>query len=223
MNPLWSPNGAEVLFQSQRLLPKIGLYVRKADGAEPERLLVARESQLQATDWSPDGRHVLVNERTTGTSRDILSLTMPDDSRLEPWRATEFDEANARFSPGGDWVAYESNQNGSVQVYVGSFANSAVAHRATTAGGRRPIWSRDGQELYYRDPRGQLMVVPIRTTPTLSVGGPQEVFPASSDLELAALGYEVDDQGRFLLGLIDRSSAADTASIVLNWPTLVSR
>jgi serine/threonine protein kinase len=223
MNPLWSPNGAEVLFQSQRLLPKIGLYVRTADGAGPERLLVARESQLQATDWSPDGRHVLINDRTTGKTRDILSLTMPDGSRLEPWRATEFDEADARFSPDGEWVAYESNQNGSLQVYVGSFANSAVAHRATTAGGRRPVWSRDGQELYYRDPRGQLMMVPIRTTPTLSVGAAQEVFPASSDLELGALGYEVDDQGRFLLGLIDRTSAADTASIVLNWPKLVSR
>jgi hypothetical protein len=49
------------------------------------------------------------------------------------------------------------------------------------------------------------------------------VFPASSDLELGGLGYEVDDKGRFLLGLIDRTSAADTASIVLNWPKLVSR
>jgi hypothetical protein len=67
------------------------------------------------------------------------------------------------------------------------------------------------------------MMVPIRTTPTLSVGAPQEVFPASSDLELGGLGYEVDDKGRFLLGLIDRTSAADTASIVLNWPKLVSR
>jgi hypothetical protein len=38
-----------------------------------------------------------------------------------------------------------------------------------------------------------------------------------------ASGYDVDDQGRFLLGLIDRTSAADTASIVLNWPMLVSR
>jgi Tol biopolymer transport system component len=223
MNPLWSPTGAEVLFESQRLLPKIGLYVRKADGAGPERLLVARESQLSVTDWSPDGRHVLINERTTGQSLDILRLTMPDGLHLEPWRATEFDEGYARFSPDGEWVAYESNQNGSGQVYVRSFAKSTVAHGVTTAGGRRPVWSRDGHELYYRDPMGQLMMVTIRTTPTLSVGAPREVFPASSGLELGPLGYDVDDQGRFLLGLIDRTGAADTASIVLNWPTLISR
>ena len=174
-------------------------------------------------DWSPNGRDVLLSARTEGKSWDLMRLAMPNASRLEPWLATDFNESHGRFSPDGTWVAYDSDETGSLQIYVRSFPKPDVWRRVTTSGGIRPVWSRDGKELFYRDPRAHLMAIPIRTPQMLESGAPREVFPVANSFVFGFSNYDVDPQGRFLLDLLDRSPESSTASIVLNWPTLVRR
>ena len=60
------------------------------------------------------------------------------------------DESNGEVSPDGRWLAYQSNESGREEVYVRPFPNVETARRqVSTGGGTRPLWSRNGRELFY--------------------------------------------------------------------------
>ncbi len=42
-------------------------------------------------------------------------------------------------------------------------------------GGRQPVWSRDGSEIFFRS-RRRMLAVPVETEPTFEAGGQQELF-----------------------------------------------
>ncbi len=57
----------------------------------------------------------------------------------------------------------------------------SITHRGFTNGGRQPVWSRDGRELFYRN-ADQMMAVAIETDPELTVGVPKRLFDCQSFL-----------------------------------------
>ena len=60
----------------------------------------------------------------------------------------------------------------------------------SSGGGRRPRWSRDGQELFYAN-GSQLMVVPVlETEPTFRVGTPETVFEGPQFMDGFGLRFE---------------------------------
>ena len=67
------------------------------------------------------------------------------------------------FSPDGRWIAYTSNESGRTEVYVRPFPGGASSGsgkwQISTGGGRYPIWSRNGRELFYENPDSRIMVV----------------------------------------------------------------
>ena len=73
---------------------------------------------------------------------------------------------------------YQSNESGSWEIYVHPFPNVGDARwQVSTQGGRTPVWSRSGDELYYvslLDSR--LMAVPITEGTTFVYGEPAELF-----------------------------------------------
>ncbi len=92
----------------------------------------------------------------------------------------------------------------------------------STDGGREPVWSRDGRELFFRGPRG-MMVVPIETEPTFRAGDPEVLFQQQYFVYLLSRSYDVSPDGqRFLM--IKEGPATDDGSarpaqitVVLNW------
>ncbi len=57
----------------------------------------------------------------------------------------------AKISPDGKWLAYELEESGVSEIYVSPFPDvEADRWKVSTAGGGRPVWSRDGAELIYR-------------------------------------------------------------------------
>lgn len=56
--PVWSPDGKRIVFSS-RLEGIANLYLRAADGAGSDELLLKTAETKQALDWSRDGRFVL--------------------------------------------------------------------------------------------------------------------------------------------------------------------
>ena len=106
--PVWSPDGAQVAFTSNRGGDFLDLYLKPADGtAEAERLLERAGNQFP-TSWSLDG--VLAFSDIGDGGIDVLLLPLggePDTSF-----ATSFTGSSATFSPNGRWVAYKSNESG---------------------------------------------------------------------------------------------------------------
>jgi Tol biopolymer transport system component len=60
-----------------------------------------------------------------------------------------FDEMAGQFSPKGDWIAYQSNANGPIEICVRPFPGPGNQQQVSLGGGSRPRWSPDGTELSY--------------------------------------------------------------------------
>ena len=68
--------------------------------------------------------------------------------------------------------------------------------------GTRPLWGRDGRELFYLDQSRRMTVVSVVSAPTLSFGQPQTLFEtAQLGLEGQQRNFELGPDGkRFLMG-----------------------
>ena len=123
-------------------------------------------------------------------------------SEPEPLVATRANERSARFSPDGRWIAYTSDRSGRDEVYVRQFEpRGETDHLISTAGGREPVWSRDGTELFYRT-GNSLVAVPLEFNAGAS--GRQSrcrLFEANWATDPGGLNqmYDVTPDGRFLV------------------------
>ena len=76
------------------------IYVRNASGTGTEEVLVSPPARSFPTDWSPDGRHVLLMLNGGATRTDIWSYDLLRRTAA-PLLASVFDEGWATFSPDG--------------------------------------------------------------------------------------------------------------------------
>jgi serine/threonine-protein kinase len=117
-------------------------------------------------------------------------------------------------------VAYQSTESGGMEIYVRPFPNvSAGRWQISTGGGFAPLWSHNGQEIYYRNDRS-LMAVAVRTTPTFAPAAPQMVFRLADYVLAGTRGirYDVAPDGRFLLMKDeDGRETRDRIVVVQNW------
>ena len=95
------------------------------------------------------------------TGLDLWALPLAGDRKPFPVLQTPFDETSGQFSPDGRWVAYQSNESKTMQIYVRPFPGSGGQWQVSTEGGSQPRWGPDGKELFYVAPDARLMAVPI--------------------------------------------------------------
>ena len=112
----------------------------------------------EPTDWSPDGRYLIVNTRSgmLGTQGDVWSVSIETGGSSEAILSGPFPESDARISPDGRWLAYVSEETGRKEVYVRAMSGQPRRFLASNSGGSQPVWRRDGRELFYVDLEGQL-------------------------------------------------------------------
>ena len=222
--PLWTPDGARVVFQSDREGP-LGLFQKPADTPGDAERLVTRGNNtgfVQPTSWADEGR-TLVFWEVEASSGDIGLISMEGDRATEPLLATEFSEAAPAVSPDGGWIAYNSNETGQREVYVQRFPTLGGKQTISTDGGRQPLWSPDGRELFYRAPGG-MMRVPVETEQTFTAGTPEVLFETQYYTFLGTRTYDIHPDGhRFLMvkdaARTDESGTPAQSQIVLveNW------
>ncbi len=190
----WSPDGTEIVFSSGIEGGPLNLYVTAADGSgEPERLTES-ETRQQPGSWSSNGVLAFVEERTDG-SRDILILPMDGDSEPTPFhRETPFEEMHPAFSPNGNWLAYTSDENGQGEVLVRPFPAGEPAY--LIGRGRAPVWSPNGDQLFYRAGRG-VMVVEVPGGSISARSRPRVLFegPYLNSNSTPIRGYDVAPDG----------------------------
>jgi len=159
--PVWSPGGNYVIYQ---ILGQ-GIFRVKADGAGKPELLVEGKSVTQTPySISPDGRRLSYMEAGNQGTPDLMTVALDSDGadakpgKPEPFLKTEFVEIDGVFSPDGRWMAYVSNESGSAEVYVRPFPDTGVKWMISNGGGRGPVWSPSGRELYFMGADNRLMV-----------------------------------------------------------------
>jgi len=221
-NPIgvWSPDGRSIAFGSDRFGPT-QLYLQRADKSdEPTRLLESDRLQMPLS-FAPDGR-LLFSEEVPSHRRDIHVLSLDGSRRVQSLVHSPGQDGNAEVSTDGRWLAYDSDESGQFEVYVRPYPNTDGARwQVSVGGGKQPLWSRDGRELFYRDFDGTLLSVPVTDRPTFAAGRPQRVLGDRSYLgggrSLTARTYDVSPDGRRFLLLKAQSSDTPSLVVVVNW------
>jgi len=162
IEPVWAPDGKHIVYRSVQ--PPELWWVR-ADGTAEPQLLRAGNTDLEACSFSPDGKHLAYQEMSPATSHDIsiLPLDLSDPDHPKPGSpqsvlATAASERYPAFSPDGRWIAYDSDESGTQEVYVRRAAASGGKWQVSAGGGNMAMWSRDGHQIFYQSPANQIMV-----------------------------------------------------------------
>jgi serine/threonine-protein kinase len=229
MAPLWSMDGASVLYSSVRSgVPNV--YRQRADGAgTADRVTESRRTQF-LTSIGPNGRQRAMFSFTTGNEA-IGVATLDEGSRI-PVADEQIvvpADANHRFgaeiSPDGRWLAFHSNESGRFEVYVRPFPNvDAGRSQISSDGGTRAACSRDGKELFYLDATGLLTSVRVTVSGNqFSAGAPRRILNTPCVAGLSPRGldlrsYDVAPDGQRFLMVKDvaaRPIAASPVPLVL--------
>jgi dipeptidyl aminopeptidase/acylaminoacyl peptidase len=161
-----------------------------ADGSGAEEVVSDEKGVHEPESWSPDGTVLLFDNNMT--ENDIWSLAA-GKARSQPYLQTPFREYAARFSPDGRWVAYVSDESGRDEVYVRPYPGPGAKLPVSTDGGREPVWSSNGRELFYRT-GARLMAVPVNLGSSFTAGKAKLLFEAHY-----AAHYDTTDGEHFLM------------------------
>ncbi len=214
--PVWSRDGAHVLFASNRS-GDWEITSVPAGGGAATRLLTRKGNQFPLS-VAPDGT-LLFNERSKGKAAAVLYTRSPDGS-VKPYLDSPFSTVGGQFSPDGRAVAYVSDETGRDEVYVRPFGREGDAAPVSTEGGNAPRWSPDGRAIFYR--RGDAFLAASVTSVggTLTVGDSKKLFEARAAPGRSTIqaGYSVSPDGRRLLVLLlDPRAIPTQINVVLNW------
>ncbi|MBM3788219.1 MAG: hypothetical protein FJW30_28105 [Acidobacteria bacterium] len=121
-------------------------------------------------------------------------------------------------------MVYQSDESGAAEVWAQPVPPTGAKFQISTAGGQQPRWRRDGKELYYLSPAGQVMAVPVTAGKSLERGAPKELFGGMQfprRLEARGFAYQPSADGqRFLFSLpAGKDATPPPLTVVVNWLT----
>ena len=226
--PVWSPDGAKIVFRTNRN-GQTELYAKSAGGGGNEEAVSTYETQhaagidtpnLVCSDWSPDGRYVIASVPQQSTGDDLWLIPLSGDRKPFKFLGPPADQIHGNFSPDGRFVAYTSNESGRFQVYVQTFPLSDRKWQVSTDGGYEPRWRADGREIYYLSEDRKLMAVAVGAGPSFAV--PKTLFQTRvpEGVSSRRTHYIPSRDGqRFLVNTQSGEATPNPITLVLNWQT----
>jgi DNA-binding winged helix-turn-helix (wHTH) protein len=218
IEPVWSPDGRSIAFAWARSGGRHEIFRVAADGSRPpERLLGGEGNSRFPTSFSPDGRLLAFTEIAPATGGDLWVLPLGGAPR--PFLRTGFNEEGARISPDGRLLAYESNESGSMEVYVRSFPGPGGKWQISVGGGALPAWSADGRRIVYRSGT-KLMAVEL----TQGGAGRLSAGPPHQELDEPELDrFALRPDGRSFLVFRRASAEPERLHVVLGFGRELAR
>ena len=215
--PVWSPDGTRLVSSGGS-----GLAVRNANGSGEAELLLPGAQFPRS--WSPDGRFIIYTRRGVKTRLDMYAMPLFGERKEHLLLDSAFDEYQVQISPNGRWLAYQTDETGDYEIYVQSFSVDGKLgtdkKRISTAGGRLPVWRRDGSELFFVTPDGTLMSTAVKTDGTeFQFAAPKPLFKTRMLMWFGNFHeYDVSPDGqRFLIGTLVGDTKAAPPTVILNW------
>ena len=213
-DPVWSPDGRDIAFDSGNGEISDLYRVRSTGAGAPKPLLAAGASRI-VSDWSRDGRYIAFTEFSGTTGAGIRLLPMQGDHEPLPFAVSNFSGRDAHWAPDGGSIAYVSDESGRAEVYLQPFPQSDQKWQISVNGGERPRWRSDGRELYYLDPDFNLMEVGVQTGPPTRIGIPRILF--QSQIYGGTRQYAPSRDGQRFLMVVDPEASIPPLTVILNW------
>ncbi len=231
--PVWSPDGAELVYRSGRM-GEFRMWQVPTDRSRSAAQLPGTGISQSAESWSPDGHAIAYTAVTPELGSHIMVESLEGDHESRPFVDVKAPAGSPKFSPDGRWIAYCSNESGKPQVYVQAFPGPGAKIQVSSDGGTDPVWKRTRGELYFRN-GDKMMAVAVSTAPTFTAGRPQRLWEGHYSHGMStscgppgatSSNYDVTADGRRFLMIKDE--APDTAVskqivVVLGWADDLTR
>jgi Tol biopolymer transport system component len=205
----WAPDGRRIMFSREQ-----ALYVVPADGSAPPVRLSPSNRHQRFGSWLSDGVTRVFADESSPSHSDIW--IQPPSGPAVPIVATPANETMPAFSPDGRWLAYAAGDvvervaaGQGYAVYVQAYPSGARL-RVSTTDGWAPRWARNGRELFYMSPRGEIVSVPVNPKSSSVFGQPRVLFNGAFSPD-----FDVDLEGRRFL--MTTRPGGRRLVVTLNW------
>ena len=228
-SPSWSRDGGYVMFTSDRD-GGANLYRKAAGAARGDEMMLGSGAAAFVEDLTPDGEYLVYGAQTP-SGLGIMRVPLNRKGDPEPVVDSPFFDGLSKVSPDGQWIAYESDDNGRREVFAQPFPKAATKVQISVDGGRYVRWSARGDELFYVKDDGSLMAASVTVkADSLVAGTPRMLLKA--DLMLSNhrgsnldLPYDVTADGqRFVVNeRIAQATPPSPIVVVVNWTSLLKQ
>jgi len=177
-NPVWSPDGASVVFGSRRGA-SYGIYRRGAGGgATTDEPLFSSPEPVVPTGFSSDGSLLLITRGSNASQRVWVLPVKGDRKPIEAFPGSTVAAANAVFSHDDKWIAYtESSGPTDSAVYIRPYPADDRRVKVSPSSGRFPNWLPGAKGVVFRAQDDTLYSVEVRPDGrTLRVLDPVTLF-----------------------------------------------
>ena len=224
-SPLWSDDGNQIVFQSNREGNNF-IFMQRADGTgKAERLTTTTgvTGNHRPSSWALHSPLFLFTAQYgSGLDNDIWSYSTATRTAVQVIAEIKRQQ-NAVFSPDGRWVIYESDESGRSEIYLQPYPPSPnVKFQITRDGGSHPMWI--GKEVLFVN-GGTLFSVGIETQPSPRFSEKVRL-PITGFIQAAGSSnrnYDVTSDGQqFVMNFPPGQTAADSGppaqiQAVLGW------
>lgn len=213
--PLWSPDGRRLAFTSRAGLD---LHVRASAGGARLEPLISDQSVKVLNDWSAHAQTIIYTRHDPVTKLDLWHVPLAGGA-ARPLLNGAFNEAQARISPDGRWLAYVADDTGTQEVYVRRYPELDAPRQVSNGGGGQPQWRADQRELFYLSPDRSLMAATVADAREVSFGGPRRLFRTSiaEGPSAARDSYAAMPDGRSFLIDARGDASAKPITVMLDW------
>jgi len=220
VRPVWAPDGRSLLYVLDRAGSSVGpVYEHRADGTGNASLVFASSMDWGQIVPSRDRRWLILRSAQATGAIGIYGVRQ-GDTTATPLVSSAATNMFPALSPDERWLAYASDESGTMEIYVRPFPETSSAKwQVSTAGGSQPIWNKSGRQLYYINGKNELVAADIRPGATFAVGEQRALFSFAPFLRLGPIpSYDVTaDDKRFVM-LREGESAQESELIVaMHW------
>ena len=212
LSPVWTPDERRIVVNAGQGPPRpYTLHWMAADGTGEIEPLTEGDTVQRPSSWTADGELLLFIE-----DGDVHAISA-EEGTARRLLETPAIENNPTVSPDGRWIAYDSDESGSAEVYVRPFPDLAEGQvTVSVGGGSSPVWAPNGEELFYRG-REAIMAVTVHESGDTRFDTPRPLFADRYSVGNRRK-YDIAPDGRFLMVRTrDRAPQSVSLHVVLNW------